>query len=226
MKPEGHRAPSFVCFFLASFVLHFFLLVVPFKREVPRKFLPLSLELVNQKKDTLSAPSPGLQAPEVEPIPKPTQIPRAVEAGLHRVGSPRRVSVPPVREIKVSSKGEDLPGTHVSDIPRLPEGYASNTFRKEGLSDYLSKIRERLERAKVYPLKARIAGYEGVVEISFSILQDGRVSKIEILSSSGYAVLDKAAVKTVEKASPFPPLPGAFSAPLQVSFKMTFRLKN
>lgn len=49
----------------------------------------------------------------------------------------------------------------------------------------------------VYPEQAREHGHEGLVVLTVEILRDGTVSKIEIISSSGYPLLDESAVKTV-----------------------------
>ena len=52
------------------------------------------------------------------------------------------------------------------------------------------------------PLYPRIAverGYEGMVILKASVLKDGSCGQIEILNSSGHQVLDRAALKAVEK---------------------------
>jgi TonB family protein len=50
----------------------------------------------------------------------------------------------------------------------------------------------------VYPEIARVRGYEGVVLVFAEILPDGRVGKIKIRKSSGYAILDQSAIKAVK----------------------------
>lgn len=49
----------------------------------------------------------------------------------------------------------------------------------------------------VYPALARSRGYEGTVLVVAEILPDGRVGKMKIRKSSGYAVLDQSAVEAV-----------------------------
>ena len=47
-------------------------------------------------------------------------------------------------------------------------------------------------------------GWAGEVHVSFLLKMDGTVSDVSVEKSCGFPVLDKSAVKTVEKASPFP----------------------
>lgn len=50
----------------------------------------------------------------------------------------------------------------------------------------------------VYPETARARGYEGIVLVFAEILSDGRVGKIKIGKSSGYAILDQSAIQAVK----------------------------
>jgi periplasmic protein TonB len=56
----------------------------------------------------------------------------------------------------------------------------------------------------VYPFRARRAGYEGVVTVSVLIDETGTVASAEVISSSGHAALDKAALDAV-RATAFEP---------------------
>ncbi|MBN2568747.1 MAG: energy transducer TonB [Deltaproteobacteria bacterium] len=50
-----------------------------------------------------------------------------------------------------------------------------------------------------YPSIARRRGYEGLVTLSVEILEDGTVGGLSIKKTSGYSILDDAAVKTVRE---------------------------
>ena len=73
--------------------------------------------------------------------------------------------------------------------------------------EYLNKIRSLIEENKKYPFIARRKGIEGKVLLIFTINKKGYLQNIKIEKSSGYAILDKAAIESVKKASPFPELP-------------------
>jgi protein TonB len=52
------------------------------------------------------------------------------------------------------------------------------------------------------------SGPEAVVH--FRILKDGRVEDVELVASSGYSSFDLAALRAVQAAAPFPPLPRSY----------------
>lgn len=60
-----------------------------------------------------------------------------------------------------------------------------------------------------YPELARKWGWQGVVVLRIDVDPDGNVVSAEVLESSGYEILDKAAVDTVKNAWSFRP-PGEF----------------
>lgn len=53
--------------------------------------------------------------------------------------------------------------------------------------------------APVYPLRAREAGWEGLVILKVLVASDGHVVQAEILKSSGYPILDESALKAIRK---------------------------
>ena len=117
-----------------------------------------------------------------------------------------------------------------SELPGLTsflEPAAPVDLFAESLGEFLRKVRRKIEEAKLFPEAAREAGYEGTVVVSFEILRDGSLGRIEVLKSSGYEVLDKAAVETIRRASPFPkpPLYGRGEA-LRVEVPITFKITS
>ena len=71
----------------------------------------------------------------------------------------------------------------------------------------LAHIRER----QFYPQTARRNRLEGVVWVDISIRADGALLQSTLSQSSGYGVLDQAALDIVARCDPFPPMPSDMS---------------
>jgi protein TonB len=74
---------------------------------------------------------------------------------------------------------------------------------------YLLDWRKRLEAVgnQYYPQASIRYGLYGDLRMLVVIRNDGSLEDIQILSSSGYAVLDEAAIKIVRMAAPYAPFP-------------------
>ena len=64
-------------------------------------------------------------------------------------------------------------------------------------SAVLSEIRDTLQRHFFYPRLARLRNWEGDVLLGFQVHNDGRIEDIQVLESSGRAVLDQAAMSAL-----------------------------
>lgn len=93
------------------------------------------------------------------------------------------------------------------------------------LQKFAAVVRKRIESQKRYPVAARNSGIEGRAGVKMTILRDGRLEKAEITESSGYKILDRAALRSVQDAAPFPPIPEAAKLDkIQMSINLTFKL--
>ncbi|OGW62980.1 MAG: hypothetical protein A2V83_11015 [Nitrospirae bacterium RBG_16_64_22] len=84
-----------------------------------------------------------------------------------------------------------------------------------GGSDPLAVVLERVSAVKKYPPLARLRGITGTAWVLFRVGEGGTPERIEIASSSGSDLLDRAAVRAVQDASPFPAGPAAFRVGLR-----------
>lgn len=73
------------------------------------------------------------------------------------------------------------------------------------MNDWVAKV-ERVGNLN-YPDEARRQGISGSLMLQVSVNTDGSVRNIRLLRPSGYKVLDDAAIRIVQLAAPFPPLP-------------------
>ena len=74
---------------------------------------------------------------------------------------------------------------------------------------YLDGWRRKIEAVGNfnYPQQASAAGIYGQLRLLVALFPDGQVSEVRILSSSGYSILDDAAIRIVQLAAPFDPFP-------------------
>lgn len=105
-------------------------------------------------------------------------------------------------------KTKSTPGNH---------GRVKNKISgKASLSNYKGRLRSRLLR------NVRSSSKSGTVYISFTILKSGQISGLRVYKSSGNKQLDKLALNTARRASPFPPLPRGRQS-LKVTAPIRFR---
>ncbi len=75
---------------------------------------------------------------------------------------------------------------------------------------YLLNMKTRIELYWEYPILAVKNGWQGNLQMNFSIQKDGSIDEIKIANSSGYPVLDDSAKTALRLANPFPPFPENF----------------
>lgn len=117
-------------------------------------------------------------------------------------------------------QGKDLPAQVAGEPAGLAKGTdVASLIPAPGLSHWLRLIRERIAEFKRYPRLAQRRGMEGRVVIAFTMTKKGNVKEAVIAHPSGFALLDKAALKAVRKAAPFPYLPVRIIVP--IVYKLT-----
>lgn len=84
-------------------------------------------------------------------------------------------------------------GDGISGMGDGPGGGTGNSQRQ------LIKDPVRIYYPTFYPQLARKKGWEGKVKLEAALGKDGRIGKVKPIQSSGYKVLDDAAIKAVKK---------------------------
>jgi protein TonB len=83
----------------------------------------------------------------------------------------------------------------------------------------------RTNPAPEYPHIARLRGYQGHVVLKVLVDREGNVSDLEVSRSSGYPVLDQAAVNSVKKWIFVPAMRGNESVEMWVRIPIRFKLE-
>ena len=91
---------------------------------------------------------------------------------------------------------------------------SSASTKKSHDALYLDSWRRRIEAVGNinYPSEARMQQLYGSLRMLVALFPSGEVSEIQILQSSGHAVLDQAAIQIINMAAPFDPFPEAMRA--------------
>ncbi|MDD5176072.1 MAG: energy transducer TonB [Sterolibacterium sp.] len=92
-----------------------------------------------------------------------------------------------------------------------------------GLRQYRLSLAATARRFKLYPRQALENGWSGTAEVSLSVAANGLSQPVQLLRSSGYELLDAAALEMVGNAAQMTAVPvslrgQSFSVPLPVVF--------
>ena len=83
------------------------------------------------------------------------------------------------------------------------------------------KLRGALAAHFVYPMLARQRNWQGEVLLAFRLEQDGRISGARVARSSGYSLLDQAALKALATVGTLGEmLPGSLTLELPVIYRL------
>ncbi len=123
-------------------------------------------------------------------------------------------TVPPARPSLFPSEERltELERRYEAEAPKGEQGKTLSLNTSElKYQKYLVNMKNRIELKWEYPFAASRNGWQGNLQIDFTIKKDGTVADIKLVKSSNYPVLDDAAITALRLASPFPPFPAGFS---------------
>lgn len=195
--------------------------VLPVPEPAPRPESDAKKPLASGK--PVVAARPGQSEPKAAP---PRRNPAPVQA------EPRPVRVKPAPKRPSVVAGNSQADARRGDQTGSSNRPASSSASRKGVSgagdsatsNYPGLVLVKLRRALRYPPEASGSGMRGEARVRFTIAANGSTSRIALARSSGFAALDRAALETVRRASPFPAIPAGagrsswtFTAPLMFS---------
>lgn len=126
---------------------------------------------------------------------------------------------------------QQLPARQAAEAPRLPQAAVTAGWAKageegldaNGLRQYRLSLAVAARRYKLYPPLALENGWSGTAEVAVAIAASGAPQPVQLLHSSGYALLDAAALEMMDKATLNTAVPASlqgqhFSIALPVEF--------
>lgn len=91
---------------------------------------------------------------------------------------------------------------------------------------YYQQVLRQIAQHKRYPVAAKRARQQGLVEVSFEIGADGKLLSAQVMQTSENPSLDAAALAAVTQASPFPPIPAELALQrLSLTLPIEFSLR-
>jgi TonB family protein len=122
------------------------------------------------------------------------------------------------------AKLHPLPQPDIPAIPSRPLDENENVAR-HSREEYSELLAKRLSGVTKYPELAVTRHDEGIVILHLSLDRAGHVLACEIVSSSGWEILDEEVLRMVKVAEPFPPFPDSWTGPTaEFTIPITFAL--
>ncbi len=97
----------------------------------------------------------------------------------------------------------------------------------EASARYTQTLSQWIVRRRIYPILSQNKGEEGWVILRVRINRKGQIKKLAIDKSSGYPLLDAAAIESAKRANPLPAVPRSYpddSELLEFQLPVEFRL--
>lgn len=198
----------FITMVLYLFAVFFFFFLFADSVIIPEK--EERIISINHIKVAQQQPTP--QESVSEPVPEKEVEPEPiVEKKIHKPKKEKRHEEKkrehkkpiqePIKQIVEEPKEEVVP--NIKPVESTP---ISNELENlEAL--YLSQLRAKIEKNKVYPNSAKRLNQKGKVYVTFTLSKDGQITNIKISKSSDFDKLDEAALKILTDIKAIEPIP-------------------
>jgi len=174
-----------------------------------------------------AAPAPSTTAAVIEPVSvedlSAAPVPHTLSftrpsKPTPRIAAPRKPTPPPAQ---VAGNGGSINADAAAGRAAAGQQAGTGGGGTAEIAPWERQVRHKLASAQRYPRAAN--GASGDVLVSFTVSAGGALSGLRIQASSGNPVLDQAALDTVARAAPFPPIPaGAGLASKVVAIPLGF----
>ena len=234
--PARSNGPLAICLLVAA-LLHVALLLgvdlpTPSATTMPTvaiTLVPSATEASDEAMPQNSARAEP-QAPAAKPLPP-------VEQTVASRSPPAVAARPPV-SMQTPTPSNALTGENAHSLAQAvakaaaadaPLRLTPATAPNVDFAYYLDAWRREVERVGQlnYPAEARAKGLAGTLRLRVTIAADGTLQDVQLLQTSGHAVLDDAAVRIVRLAAPYAPFSPTMRATTEVlEIERTWQFRN
>lgn len=193
----------------------------PAEELTPLSREPLREEPRLQPIETAADESPPPAAEKTPDTPAPEDAPKHLSEAIEAlpVLQPKHEDPAPRENARKEATG--VPEQEIDERPAVESRAADGSPLSKGTD--ARAIGLSMPR---YPYASRVSGEEGRVVISVTIRADGAASDIRLIKSSGFPLLDEAALEAVRRATFIPAARGGVPVESTKKFAFTFRLEN
>lgn len=166
------------------------------------------------------------------PTGRPSSAGDLIEVNIAPLAKPRQ-SAPPQTITRPHDRPAPLrPDENATPSPAIVQsgagidggGNSSPASATGNAPDFQQQLFSHIQKFQIYPFQARQDRQQGLVVIVFTMSRAGMVLDFRIQGSSGYPLLDQAAVDTIIRAQPLPRIPADIADPLEVEIPIQFSL--
>jgi protein TonB len=163
-----------------------------------------------QKKSKVSKPLPHEQTPSKKTATKPLEHkPRwPTKEEFSRMKPDLR---PTTQDMKQAFSAQPGGGDFYPDGD-VEEAVVDINTREDRFFSYLLSLKRKIEAVWIYPQSAARAGLGGTLTLEFVIAKEGKLEHVNLLDSSGHAILDESAQSAIKAAAPYNPFPPSLRA--------------
>lgn len=175
-------------------------------------------------------PEIGRQRPEIreqkQEIKNPEQkLVSGIIPDSHPSETQAPVQAPVEQKIDGNSHSANITSENKTVVAKTGSNENADPSRNlDGKTRYLkenfSYIRDAIQKRMNYPKIAQQMGWEGKVVVSFIVCADGYAKDVRIKEGSGVEMLDRNAIETVKKASPFPMPPAEAQLLIPIKYSL------
>jgi len=174
---------------------------------------------------------PDTPQKRTDPVRKPQKVKRAAKPVSRRPVKPIVASkpepAPEPEKYKVTGKTPDIKRDKAKYISKEEEIEEIDEMVSVSPSNVVSEAKPVYRRTPPpnYPKLARKRGYQGTVILEVLVDRGGRAAELRIITSTGYPILDRAAVKSVKNWLFEPGMRGNRKVEMWVRVPIRFQLK-
>ncbi len=165
----------------------------------------------------------------IRETPTPSSVEAETQTPLNTAAT--HAETPPETAATITNDGyADTRQQTLSAIENPTEKNAQSTAQTDTDSQHnylLGQLQDQLSHYLTYPLRARRRGWEGEVLLSLQLDAHGQLHNIQLLRSSGYALLDRSALRALSRLDRLRlPADAAARKPVDLQLPVVYRLSE